>query len=255
MFNEIWLSVEGLFKPLHAMSKIISIPELTFDLMSTLRINLDDAQYSDSSRYKRVIKQQMSNPQHQLMNIIFDFEDENTDFISMTLIYDGKITLLNIIPYQYITQYYSIDGPIPLFMIDYLRKTRSIMRNEIDFIVDRGSKICVLDMMGVVAIHATPLLFTKWMNDVFGTESAVTNKIIEVLKDIKFPAEFTSDHIATYSELLRHSSIEKLLDYSHIGTEDTIITEAFLTPIRKELSEEKTDIECEDNHEDNISEN
>lgn len=226
MYNEIWESVETLLKPINSMAKLISIPELTFDLMNSLRLNLKENEYSDSSRYKRVIKQPMTNPIYQLMNIIFDYEDSESTIKSVKMMYEGKITLVTIIPYRYITHQYNIDGPLSDFMLNYLLSVRVIL---VPILHEPFSSIIAdsNNLLLPTSLHSIPLLYTKWMTSVFGTDKEVTHKIIDVLAKAKYPALFTSNHIVTYIELLRNSSIEKLLDYSLIATEDEVLYDAY----------------------------
>lgn len=241
MYNEIWKSVEALFKPLHSMSALIAIPELTFDLMGALRLNLDSSEFSDTSKYKRIIKQVMTNPEYQVMNIIFDFEDENAEPKIAKMMYEGKLTLFTITPYRYILNT-PIDGPVPSLMLHYLFLMRSMIPSTLtsQFAITQYNKL-----LNTVSLHSIPLLFTKWMTSIFGVEKEVGKAIVKELQRAEYPAGLTEDHIIIYMDLLMDNSIEKLLDYSFIATEDRIMKEAYIDYVKSGGDSDEKDIQAD----------
>lgn len=232
MYNEIWKSVEALLKPLHRMSDIITIPDLTLDLVGLLRVTMNESQYSDTSKYKRIIKQEFEHPLYQIINIVFDFDDEDAEPIIMKLMYEGKLTLFTIVPYNYITDKNGLDGPIPNFMLRYFCISRQITRSMTNsaFTSEVGS-----NYLTNISLHSIPLLFTKWMTSMYGMDKEVTQTILTVFKEALYPAKFTAEHIGIYMDLFTHTSVEKLLDYSYIATEEKIINEAYVEHNKPEV--------------------
>lgn len=244
MYNEIWTSVEALLKPPHRLSDIVAIPDLTLDLIGLLRITLNESQFSDASKYKRIIKQEFAHPMYQIINIVFDFDDENAEPKFMKIMYEGKFTLFTLVPFNYVTEKTSLNGPVPEFMLDYMAVTRQLTNamSESSFTKTSGS-----DYLENISLHAIPLLFTKWMTNVYGMDKSVADRIVQIFEEVDYPAQLTNEHIGLYLDLLSSTSVEKLLDYGYIATEEQIIKEAYA----KKLFEMGAipNPETEDNHE------
>ncbi len=243
MYNEIWKSVEALFKPPHRMSDIVAIPDLTFDLIGLLRITLNDSQFSDTSKYKRVIKQEFAHPMYQIVNIVFDFDNHDQNPIMLKILYEGKFTLFTIIPFDFITDKYSLNGIVPKFMFDFLTTSRQLIRamSESAFTESYGNAF-----LDAINLHSIPLLFTKWMVNEFGVDKSVRDIIIKTFEDNGFPAIITPELISLYVDLFANTSVEKLLDHGYIATEADIIYNAYNDKIKTM----KTDISGDNDEKD-----
>ena len=257
MYTEVYQAVANVFAPVNELYAKLAYNKSNFDrcLASMLKLFYEYTPFLDISRYKKILIQDLSNPNRQSVIIVFDYSDIEEDnrykpaetILKGKFIYKGKLTAITIIP---------LSIQKNLNKAEYLANEMfQIVAHIMD--TDRFG----YDMAKVNADHtyvpfynvnlyAIDLIYTKWMMDTFLGVTLTYNEFVDiVLKQfLKSGTLYQEKHIKAYIELLEDTDISYLLDYSFVAGFYDMLAEIYNIESDKDgdndgevISEDKTE--------------